>query len=457
MRDLALILIFPYILVGIFKRPFIGIGLWIWTAMFFPNAWVYSFASVIRYNYFISLATIISYTIKPKQKFKPDTLLFILFIFLFWTTLSSIFTIGEPDTVMEFWLRFLKIVTFYFFAVAILEKKLHIDFVIWSLILSIGGYGSLEGTKYILSGAGHTIEGFAEHALGDRNELALAFVMMLPLIIYMAGQVRKSSIIWFGLIGMLFILIIAVLGTFSRGGFIGLSCVGGYFFLKSNKKLLMLSLLPIPIVAASFLLPETWFARMNTIETAGTEDSSFLGRVIAWKLSLLQAIDHPFLGGGFKSITKPDNWFRYSDEFYKLDFIPTPDPDPKTPHAAHSIYFQILGEHGFVGLFLFLTILFLGFRNASYVIRSASKNNCAAWIINLAKMIQVSMVAYCVSGAALSFAYFDGYYVLLSILYSLRYRILPAEYNKQSDEPKQTKKQKKQRQLIKRAININRN
>ena len=39
MRDIFLLLILPFLIYAMFKRPFVAVGLWVWTAMFFPNYW----------------------------------------------------------------------------------------------------------------------------------------------------------------------------------------------------------------------------------------------------------------------------------------------------------------------------------------------------------------------------------------------------------------------------------
>lgn len=61
MRDIILLCVLPFLLYATLKRPFIGLGLWIWTAMFYPNAWVYGMAAGIRYNLLISASAILSY------------------------------------------------------------------------------------------------------------------------------------------------------------------------------------------------------------------------------------------------------------------------------------------------------------------------------------------------------------------------------------------------------------
>jgi O-antigen ligase len=83
------------------------------------------------------------------------------------------------------------------------------------------------------------------------------------------------------------------------------------------------------------------------------------------------------------------------------------------PHAAHSIYFQVLGEHGFVGLGLFLLLWILVWRDTAWIIRRSRERETLGWASDLARMIQVSLVGFFVAGAFLSLAYYDVPYNLL--------------------------------------------
>ena len=88
--------------------------------------------------------------------------------------------------------------------------------------------------------------------------------------------------------------------------------------------------------------------------------------------------------------------------------------------AAHSIYFQVLGDMGFVGLSVFLMIFFTGWLNSVAVIRGGNKIPGMEWAVDLSKMIQVSMAGYLVAGAALSMAYYDVTLALIVVLARLR-------------------------------------
>jgi O-antigen ligase len=82
-------------------------------------------------------------------------------------------------------------------------------------------------------------------------------------------------------------------------------------------------------------------------------------------------------------------------------------------HDAHSIYFNLLGEHGWVGLVLFLAFVGAVLLRLYQIRRLARARPEVAWAGNYAHMLQASIAVYLVNGATLSVAYFDLAYQLL--------------------------------------------
>jgi probable O-glycosylation ligase (exosortase A-associated) len=159
----------------------------------------------------------------------------------------------------------------------------------------------------------------------------------------------------------------------------------------------MALLIPIGIA----FMPAKWSERMDTINTYQS-DASAMGRINAWYMAYNLATDRP-LGGGFE-ISNGHTFARYA-------------PNPDDVHAAHSIYFQALGEHGFVGLGLYLLLAFLTWRKAAWIVRQTARRPEFKWAAHLATMIQVSMVGFAVGGAFLSLLYYDvPYYLMMAMV-----------------------------------------
>jgi probable O-glycosylation ligase (exosortase A-associated) len=172
---------------------------------------------------------------------------------------------------------------------------------------------------------------------------------------------------------------------------------------------------------------------MNSIESADA-DESFMGRVVAWKLSFILATQNPVFGGGFKSLEYFPVWTALSQDFFAYSWFYTGDalPNTEVARAAHSVYFQVMGEHGFGGLIVFLIVLGGAFLKAGRLARKVKKLGGPEWIRSIATMLQLSLFTYALGGAALSFAYFELFYAIIALLIVLESRILPAALKKQS-------------------------
>ena len=132
----------------------------------------------------------------------------------------------------------------------------------------------------------------------DNNSLALALVLVLPLMEY-CRYVSTNN--WERRV-FLFIMIcdvIAVLGTYSRGGLIALAVTAAMLIWRSQRRFLYAALIAIPVVLVLAILPQQWSNRMSTIQTFQS-DRSFQGRIGAWKTALNISLARPLLGGDFE-------------------------------------------------------------------------------------------------------------------------------------------------------------
>ena len=163
--------------------------------------------------------------------------------------------------------------------------------------------------------------------------------------------------------------------------------------------------------------PENWFTRMSTIEQY-QDDPSAMGRIYFWKISLQIADQRPLVGGGFNVTHWPDATNR---------LLPGTDlPDLTKPRATHSIYFDVLSEHGYIGFALFLMIMLYSWFNCSWLIRHSRDRPDRAWADLLGRMGHGVLVAYWTAGAFASQAYLDEYWCVVFLLDAAR-RIVARE------------------------------
>ncbi|WP_448212539.1 putative O-glycosylation ligase, exosortase A system-associated [Colwellia sp. MEBiC06753] len=416
MRDLLLVIFLFIAIFYTFKRPAAGMAAWIWIALMAPTNWAFGFSQIFRLNLTIVLMVALSYFVwKEKPKFTFTKIHFWVLLFGFWMLVSTIFNIRvDSDYAWFKFNEFAKVLAIFLFITLTLKTKKDVDAFIWAIVLGLSAYAGMEAVKFILSAGGHRIVG-RSGILIDRNDLAVAINMALPLILYL-WNTTKHKYLKFGLMALAGLNVIAIVGTYSRGGFIGLAILSIALWWRSERKLLyaMLAVIALPVMYT--YAPADWKERQATVETAAAEDSSFIGRLWAWKIATLIAIDNPFTGGGFKATTDPVLWHTYGLVTPNFGPIETPPiPEYIAPKAAHNIYFQVLSSAGFIGLFIFLVMLLVGYLKVRMIAQQAQKDDIE-WLKNIANAISLALVAYGITGLNVSLAYFELLYALLAII-----------------------------------------
>jgi putative inorganic carbon (HCO3(-)) transporter len=403
MRDYLLFALIAGLLPFILRRPVIGVLAYTWISVMNPHrltygaAYDFPFAAVLAGTTFVGLIL----TREPRR-FPFTPVIFTLITFLAWMTVTSVFA-AYPDPAWQEWNQVLKTVLMAMVAVLALNSKKDINAFAWVLGLSLGFYGLKGGLFTLLSGGSSNVFGPQGTNIGDNNDLALALVMTLPIIWYLHLQSTKR---WLRLslkCLALFTLIGAV-GTYSRGSLLAGAAMLFFLWLKSGHKLRNGALLAIVPLVVFVLMPGKWFDRMESISEYKT-DGSAMGRINAWQFAINVAKEN-FMGGGFRNFT-PEMFLVYA-------------PDPQDFHAPHSIYFQVLGNHGVVGLALFSLLMVFAWRAGTHINRVCKGTTGLKWSADLAAMLQVSLVGYAVGGAFLSLAYFDLYYDVIALLVALQ-------------------------------------
>lgn len=399
MRDLLVFGLVFGLLPFIFKRPAIGVLMFVWVSLMNPHRLAYGMAYDFPFAAVIAAVTMLALVLNYRSRRLPFTLLTaMLMVFIFWATLTS-FTALNPDLSWKEWTRVMKTLFMAIVAMYVLSGRKDVESLTWVLGLSLAFYGVKGGLFTILSGGKSHVLGPEGSYITDNNALALALVMTLPIVWYLRLHAPRKWLRW-SMTGVAVLTIISAAGSYSRGALLAGGAMLFSLWLKSQHKMRtgVGLLLLVPLIF--LVMPDQWFNRMSSIQNY-QEDSSALGRINAWHFAVNVATSR-FMGGGFDTFTR--------DLFY------TYAPEPLNYHVAHSIYFQVLGEHGFVGLALFLILMLCAWRSGSRIIKVCKGDSEMKWAADLAAMTQVSIVGYAVGGAFLSLAYYDLYYNLIAVL-----------------------------------------
>jgi putative inorganic carbon (hco3(-)) transporter len=403
-RDILLILATLGFLPLCLRYPAAGAICWAWFSLMAPHRLVYGFAYGQQFNLLIAAATLAGWLLSAERKrWTPDLVPKILLLFVLWTTLNTWFAPFQ-DASWFFWEQMVRSWALVFLIFSVAHTKVRVHAFVWVIVISLGFYGIKGGLFTIMTGGHFAVFGPPGSIIADNNQLALAIVMTLPLVNYLRMHTKMWAI-RLGLGAAIVLEVVMALGSQSRGAAVALAAVFGIFWLTTRRKMLYAMAGILVIIAALSLMPAGYFDRLNTISTAES-DNSFMGRVTAWYVAVKVAKDWFPFGAGFYAPQLPAIFHQY----YPVDLA----------RAAHSIYFQVLGEQGFIGLGIYLVLLALALRNAGIIVRQTRGSADLLWAYDLAKMMRVALIGYCVGGAALSMAYFDGLMILIALLSSLR-------------------------------------
>lgn len=424
MRDLLMLGVMLVMLVMAFRSGFVAFLLWVYATVLSPHLYLYGFMQGFRFVFvFAGIALVMLWMQKDKDRgqFTPDATAVLLILFVIHALMSAVFSM-QPNPAV--WTRldiFLKGIVLAFMAPFFLTSRWRIHVMLIVLVVGLGFHGVLDGLKMISSGGGHNIFGIPTSSLSDNNLYALGMVMLLPLILYLAKYSAHRTAQWIAIVAFA-LCVMTVLGSNSRGGFLALAILGLWYWVTSPRKMMSTIFVAIVAVGVVQFAPERWFERIETIKDAG-EDQSFLGRVAAWKVSLNIANDNLLFGGGFHAVERQWIWDQYKDTPNLINYeIPE-----MTAKAAHSNYFQVLGDLGYIGLLLFLGLLTSGFVNRWKIKAAAAKSRAdTAWATDLATAINLSLVAFMAGGAGVSLAYFELVYLFLMMLPAI-HRIVTLE------------------------------
>lgn len=403
MRDILITAIVFGSLPFIFRSPQFGVMMWVWLSVMNPHRLAFGFAVSYPFVAIVACVTLLSTAIHHKDIRRPpgNAMIVLLFMFIAWTGVTTVYALHQDDA-FDMWKTLMKTQILVLLIPMLFHNKEHLRQLIWVIVLSVAFYGTKGGVWILLTGGGERVYGPMGSYIEDNNALAVAVIMMIPLLRYLQLTSPRLAVRR-GLVVMMILCGVAVIGSYSRGGLLAVSAMLAFLWLKGRHKLnfLLVAALVIPLLLA--YMPDKWFIRMDTLTAEKTQDSTVNPRLNSWATMFNLAKDRPLVGGGFV-LDRPDVYDRYSPEV------------GIKPQVAHSIYFQALGEHGFVGLGLYLLLFLATWRTASWIIRAARDRPDLAWARDLSAMMQVTLVGFAVGGAFLSLVNFDVPYYLIAVM-----------------------------------------
>ncbi len=391
-------------------RPYVGVLMWFWITLLNPRGYVYGLAAELPLAVIIAVPTLIGVLFADtNRRFLPKQM---VWFFAFWTWMVVTYLHCRMDPVlgdhqMESWRQLLdvsKMLLMTFVAVLLVTSKERLRY-LFLLTAACLGILAVKGAIWgILTGGASRVYGTQRSFLADNNDFALALNMTLPISFFLARQETNRKlrfVLWTFFVGS----IISVILTYSRGGLAALAVVLAVLSIKAQRKLLAVFLAGIFAFGLLTFTPEHWQERMSDTFIHGQIDDSAQDRLAVWQYAWNLAQAYPVTGGGFECFT-PALFAKYEDR-----------PFPSDQYAAlgpHSIYFQVLAEHGFVGLFLFFALLVSTLWTTVRMKRVAGQYPGMEWMKTYCDIVQAGIFAFLIGGAFLGRAYSDLYFELIA-------------------------------------------
>lgn len=400
MRDLLVTAFIFGSLPFLLRQPHWAVLMWTWISLMAPHRLTWSYAYDMRFALFVGLVLLIGVLISKEPKripWSPMTVIWAFFVF--WLCVTTIFALN-PNGAAPGLDKSLKIQIASFIILMVMNTPWRLKAFVAVIALSIAFYG-VKGGIFTLRGGGiERVYGPPGSFIQDNNALAMALVVVLPLLWYLRLHVPKK---WMGhgIAVAMVISTFSVIGSQSRGAFLGMGAMALFLILKSPRRFVLLLGMAVLIPMLVTFAPQKYWDRMSTIKNY-EEDNSAMGRINAWQTAINLARDRPLVGGGFNTFTG-EVFARYS-------------PRPELARDVHSMYFEILGEQGFVGLACYLAMLVMAYLGAGRTARRAAAVPDARWQADLGRMVQVSLIGYASAGAFLGLAYFDLLFNLYAIV-----------------------------------------
>lgn len=417
MRDLLIMAIILGSLPFCFRRPFFGILMWTWIAYFNPHR--YAWSSTV-YNFPVAMAVAIPtllglFFVRNFNRHIMTRETGLILASWLWMGITLVHAAQVPlfaghiEDGTDRLIQITKILIMTFVTMLLVNDKGRLRQLALVIALSLGVRAVWASIFGVQTSGEFRVYGPHDSFLADNNDFALGLNMTLPLLYFLIGaETRRWARygLWLCFLGSIFCVIL----TYSRGGLLGLATVLLLIAIMSRYRIIALAgTAALTFLVLSFAPPQ-WMDRMDKM-AHGEVDSSAQQRLIAWQTGWNMVKDYPLTGGGLEA---------YPDVVVFRHYQPEEMPGGRESEGPHSIYFQVLGEQGFVGLGLFILLLGSCLISLHRLRRQARRISRTHWAIPYTRMFQISIAAFVVSGAFLGRAYFDLWYGIVACVVVLK-------------------------------------
>jgi probable O-glycosylation ligase (exosortase A-associated) len=412
MRDLALLAAYGSFLVFGVAAPFIFALGYVWVDAFRPQEVAYGLLTGLPVAMLMGVAAIGGWLLLDRRDPpRPGLILVLTALFAVWVTLSTAFWAVVPSTAWWKWDWAFKTIVFSAFIPFAFRSRVQIEAFLQIYLFAIAAHFLPFAGKTIIGGGGYgrtlgLIQG--NSGIAEGATLAAVTLMFVPIVLFLRRHTRllpRGRVTNLLYVGLVVACIVAAVGTYQRTALVGMGVLAVFVLIQSRRKWLAGAMIGLGMAGLAFLTTDAWNTRIATIGEY-RQESSALTRLLVWDWTLGFVRENPF-GGGFGT-----------SEISRIEPPPAPGEsyaEPVIGRAFHSVYFEILGEQGWVGLAIFFGLVGASLLAYREVIRRAGPIAELAWAMDLAKALRTSLVVLLVCGAFIGIAFQPMFYYLFGL------------------------------------------
>jgi probable O-glycosylation ligase (exosortase A-associated) len=362
--------------------PFTGLVSYVAIAYVRPHEWAYM--PEAQLSLAVAIATLVGYAVfeftRRAPRLIPNALLLLLWLQLTVATLLAHSQELAQGKLIEFSKTFLIALLM----TAMVDSERRARWLLLGTVLAIGFLAFRSNIGIILTLGQTRIYG-PGGAFEDNNDYALLLNVAAPMAFYAARSEKNNWIrrVCYAVSAM---MMITVLFTLSRGGFLGLCFVLIGLALKSKYKITGIVAVLLIGSLTFALLPDRVVERVGTIGSAPQTDQSARMRFDSWQVSLRIINDHPVFGVG------PRNMTEVFDRYLNTGNI----------RVAHNSFLQMAVDGGLPALALFLGLMLLSWlrlRRARGILKDRAPDSP---LIAYSHGLEIALAGYVVSANFLS-------------------------------------------------------
>jgi O-antigen ligase len=318
------------------------------------------------------------------------------FSYWFWGSISILFDL-YLKTLIVFWLLYTTV-----------NSLVRLRQIAWGLTL-MGIPIALAAVRNYFLGSQlpkfSRISGYEGGLTANPNDLALMLNLIFPLTMALLMGSRKPRTRYI-LMGILFLDILAVVATFSRGGFVTLAALFIIYLWKFRNRFerrwiiaaLFIVMICIP------LLPSAYWDRLSTtVNSSSDPTGSAQERTTTLLAAAVFVAKHPVVGAGLG-----------------MDSLAMNDERGVLWGAVHNVYLQYGVDLGLPGMILFLMLLITCIKSTTNVQRKTAHVPAMRQLFFFAQGVQISLLAFSVAGMFHPVAYHLYFYYMAGLAVALR-------------------------------------